>query len=196
VLANWNGREDVNASGAVLFRDFWEQALALPEGPWATPFNPADPVNTPSGLNTSDKAVVEAFGDALHDLSAAHLPYNATLGTVQYVVRNGTHIALPGGPGDPDGDFNAIYQNVLTQPGADPQIGSSYIQAVTWNARGAGGCPVARTVLTYSESANPDSPYYADQTKLFSQKGWVDTAFCAADVAAQAKSVQVVSGVR
>ena len=192
VLANWNGREDTNASGAVLFREFWEQALSLPEGPWATPFNPADPVNTPSGLNTSDKAVVEAFGDALQQLSAAHLPYNVTLGTVQYVVRNGTHIALPGGPGDPDGDFNAIYQNVIGQPGADPEIGSSYIQAVTWNSRGDGGCPVARTVLTYSESANPDSPYYADQTELFSHQGWADTAFCAAAVAAQAKSVQVV----
>ncbi len=194
VLANWNGREDASASGAVLFRDFWERALSLPEGPWATAFNPADPVNTPSGLNTSDKAVVQAFGDALQDLSAAHLPYNVTLGTVQYVVRNGTHIALPGGPGDADGDFNASYQIVSCQRGVVPEIGSSYIQAVTWNARGAGGCPIARTVLTYSESANPDSAHYADQTALFAGKGWVDTAYCAADVAAQAKSVQVVRG--
>jgi acyl-homoserine-lactone acylase len=194
VLANWNGREDPDASGAVLFRDFWERALALPEGPWATPFNPADPVNTPSGLNADDKSVVEALGDALQDLKTAGLPYGVTLGTVQYVVRNGVHIALPGGPGDPDGDFNAIYQNVLTRPGADPTIGSSYIQAVSWSSRGSGGCPVARTVLTYSESDNPDSPHYADQTELFSRKGWVNAAFCASDVAAQAVSVQVVRG--
>jgi acyl-homoserine-lactone acylase len=194
VLANWNGREDPNASGAVLFRDFWENALNLPEGPWATPFNVADPVNTPSGLNTKDTAVVEAFGDALQDLKTAGLPNDVTLGTVQYVVRNGVRIALPGGPGDPDGDFNAIYQNVLTQPGADPTIGSSYIQAVSWSSRGAGGCPIARTVLTYSESDNPDSPHYADQTELFSNKGWVNVPYCAADVAAQAVSVQTVRG--
>ena len=194
VLANWNGREDPNASGAVLFRAFWELALALPDGPWSTPFNVADPVNTPNGLDTSDKAISEAFGDALQDLTADHLPYDVTLGTVQYVVRNGVRIPLPGGPGNPDGEFNAIYQSVLTQPGVDPTIGSSYIQAVTWSARGDGGCPIARTVLTYSESANPDSPHYADQTKLFSDKGWADAAYCAADVAAQAVSVQVVRG--
>ena len=194
VLANWDGRDDPSASGAVLFRAFWENALALPEGPWATPFNVADPVNTPSGLNTSDKAVAEAFGDALQALKTAGLPNNVPLGAAQYVVRNGVRIPIPGGPGDPDGDFNAIYQNVLTQPGVDPTIGSSYIQAVSWTARGTAGCPVARTVLTYSESDNPDSPHYADQTKLFSDKGWVTAAFCPADVAAQAVSVQVVRG--
>ena len=194
VLADWSGREDPNASGAVLFREFWERALALPEGPWATAFNVADPVNTPSGLNTSDKAVATAFGDALQALNAAHLPYGVTLGTAQYVVRNGVRIAIPGGPGNPDGEFNAFYQDVLTQPGTDPTIGSSYIQAVTWPERGNGGCPVARTIVTYSESDNPDSPYYADQTELFSHKGWVDAAFCTADVNAQAVSVQYVHG--
>jgi len=38
--AQWNGREDSNAHGAALFRDFWERALALPDGPWSTPFDP------------------------------------------------------------------------------------------------------------------------------------------------------------
>jgi hypothetical protein len=49
-----------------------------------------------------------------------------------------------------DGDIPyGIYQNQL---GADPSIGSSYIQVVTWS------------------TGNPDSPYYADQTELFSHK--------------------------
>jgi acyl-homoserine-lactone acylase len=38
-------------------------------------------------------------------------------------------------------------------------------------------------VLTSSESDNPDSPHYADQTELFSRRQWVTAAFCPAQVA-------------
>ncbi len=192
VLAAWNGREDVTSRGDVLFRDFWERALALPEGPWSTPFDPAHPLTTPNGLNTADPAVRTAFGDALADLAAAHLPDDVALGAVQYVVRDGARIPLPGGPGDPDGEFNAIYQDVLNQPGADPSIGSSYLQAVTWTP--GDPCPDAAALLTYSESADPDSPHYADQTELFSRQRWAPAYFCTAQVAAHAVSATVVRG--
>jgi acyl-homoserine-lactone acylase len=149
-------------------------------------------VNTPKGLNTADRGVRTALGDALADLKAANLPDDVPLGTLQFVVRNGHRIPIPGGPGDPDGEFNAIYQDVLNQPGADPVLGSSYIQAVTW-ARGD-RCPQAATLLTYSQSTNPASKHYADQTELFSQHRWVTAAFCADQVNAQAVSTQTVSG--
>ena len=45
-----------------------------------------------------------------------------------------------------------------------------------------GSCPDTRTILTYSQSANPDSPYFADQTRMFSNKEWVDPPFCASEV--------------
>jgi acyl-homoserine-lactone acylase len=32
--------------------------------------------------------------------------------------------------------------------------------------------PSGRQILTYSQSSNPNSPYYEDQTRLFSRKGW------------------------
>ena len=50
---------------------------------------------------------------------------------------------------------------------------------MTWNN---GACPDAKTILTYSESSNPSSPFYADQTDLFSQKRWVPDLFCRKDV--------------
>ncbi len=191
VLAAWDGRENIGSQGAVLFREFWENALNTPNGPWQHPFSPANPVNTPYGLNTASTAVQQAFGNALATLKAAHLPYNVALGTVQYVIRNGTKIPLPGGPGDPDGEFNAIYQDVLQQPGADPVEGSSYIQDVTWGS--GNSCPEAATLLTYSESDNADSPYYADQTELFSHSQWVTAYFCPAQVAAHAVSTTVLT---
>ena len=45
-----------------------------------------------------------------------------------------------------------------------------------------GGCPDDRSILTYSLSTNPKSPYYADQTRMFSDKEWVDPPFCPREV--------------
>jgi acyl-homoserine-lactone acylase len=181
-LAKWNDRENPSSRGAVLFRAFWENALNLPDGLWTHPFKASQPVSTPNGLNTSNPDVQKAFGDALATMTADHLPYNVALGTVQYVVRHGKHIALPGGPGDPDGEFNAIYQDVFdpAQRAGEPTIGSSYIQVVSWGK--SAKCPRARTILTYSESANPKSRWYDDQTKLFSQRKWENDEFCSATV--------------
>jgi len=46
--------------------------------------------------------------------------------------------------------------------------GSSCIQALTWTT--GDPCLQAATVLTSSESGNPGSPHYADQTELFSHR--------------------------
>jgi acyl-homoserine-lactone acylase len=192
VLAHWNDRENAGSRGDVLFRDFWERALALEGGPWSHPFSASNPVRTPYGLDTSNPQVQRAFGDALSDLSAHHIPYDVTLGARQYILRNGRRITLPGGPGDPDGEFNAIYQNVISDPGAVPTLGSSYVQVVGW--RRGDPCPVAASVLTYSESANPRSPYYDDQTKVFSSKRFLPEPFCSGAVRRAAIASFVVSG--
>lgn len=177
VLAAWNGREDIAARGAVLWRQFWERALAVPNGPWTTPFSTSDPVHTPNGLNSSDPRVQAAFGDAVTAMSQAGLPLDVPLGDVQYVTNaDGSRIPLHGGPGDPDGDFNAIYSNVMTARGTDPSLGSSYVQVVTWHD--GTSCPDSRTILTYSQSQDPTSPHYRDQTLLWSAKQWLDDGYC------------------
>jgi acyl-homoserine-lactone acylase len=192
VLAAWDRRENLGSRGALLFRRFWERANANPASPapgpsvWRNPFNPADPVHTPNTLNTDSPQVRNAFGDALNDLAAAHIPIDAPLGQHQFATRRGTKIPIHGGPGT-DGDFNAI--NVKWVPGkgvSEPEHGSSYVQVVTW---GRGSCPDARTILTYSQSTNPGSPFYNDQTKLFSKKKWVPDLFCRAAVVRGTKSI-------
>jgi acyl-homoserine-lactone acylase len=55
-------------------------------------------------------------------------------------------------------------------------------------------CPKDRSILTYSLSANPSSNHYADQTRMYSQKQWVDPPFCAGEVERTAKSVKTVRG--
>ena len=195
VLAAWDLHENLASRGAILFRRFWDHAdgAVAPlttDSPFSTPFDASDPVHTPNGLNTSDPHVQSALGDAISDLRGAGLALDAPVGSVQGVTRNGTRIPLHGGTGDPNGEFNAIYSPFTAGRGyGDVDDGSSFVQAVTWSS---GACPDAATILTYSLSDNPSSPHYADQTQLFSNKGWVPDRFCAADVAANTRSTTVL----
>jgi acyl-homoserine-lactone acylase len=47
-------------------------------------------------------------------------------------------------------------------------------------------------MLSDSESGNPASPHYADQTRLFSRRRWVTAQFCPAQIAAHAVSTTVL----
>jgi acyl-homoserine-lactone acylase len=135
--------------------------------------------------------VQTAFGDAINDLNGAHIALDAAPGDVQFTERHGQKIPIHGGPGDPDGDFNAINLDWTPQGYGPNDHGSSYVQVVTWHDS---PCPDAATILTYSESTNPDSPFAGDQTELFSGKRWVTERYCRADVLAHTISTTVLGG--
>ena len=183
VLARWNLRWDTGSRGSVLFGAFWDFASddAQPS-PWSHPFQVTNPVHTPFGLDTARRGVRTALGDAIQALTKAGLPLDTAVGSIQYVTYHGRPIPIPGGPGDTDGIYNVIGAGGF--PGDSPtapDFGSSFIQVVTWNNT---ACPVGATILTYSESANPDSPDYADQTELFSHQRWLPDRFCQSQIMA------------
>jgi acyl-homoserine-lactone acylase len=193
VLAKWDLRENTTSRGAVLFRRFFDNLSGYPDNTayaysgtsapyWSTPFDAADAVHTPAGLNTADPEAPTALGDAISDLEGAKLPLDVPVGTVQYIEKNGVRYPIHGGTGDPNGDFNAIWTGWVPGKGiTQPDGGSSFVQVVTWNN---GPCPDARTILTYSLSTDPTNPHYADQTRLFSHKKWVTDRFCASAIKA------------
>lgn len=45
-------------------------------------------------------------------------------------------------------------------------------------------------MLTYSQSTNPTSPHYADQTRLYSEGGCVKGVFCEAELRQATLSTQ------
>jgi acyl-homoserine-lactone acylase len=53
--------------------------------------------------------------------------------------------------------------------------------------------PKSEGVLTYSQSTNPNSPFYSDQTKLYSKKGWDDLRFTEAAVEAGTVTRKTIS---
>ena len=187
VLERWSGRDDVDAAGAPLFRRFAERALGANPSPFRNEFDPEDPVGTPNGLNTENPQVRQALHDAIADLEALGLPLDAPLSAIQYETR-GERIPLHGGP-DRMGLFNVIDTLFDAEKGyTDVNYGATYIQAVQFGDKACG--PDARTVLAHSLATEPSSPFYANGTKLFLGKEWVDQPFCEADVEARTQPTE------
>jgi acyl-homoserine-lactone acylase len=187
VLRNWDLHDNLDSNGAILFRRFASRALgAVPvagtPGLYTTQFDANDPVHTPNGLNIGNPVVEQSFADAVTDLRNAGIPLDAPLRGYQYERRGSEQIPIHGGPGTV-GVFNAI--NVgWSPPGGYTNVphGSSYVYVAQFT--GDDSCPVdTRSILTYSLSTNPNSPYFADQTHMFSNKEWVDERYCENEIA-------------
>lgn len=170
VLQAWDRRANVDSRGAVLFREFWSAASSIPNK-WANPFNPADPVNTPNGVAPAAMpAMLAALRDAAVKLQSLGIPLDARLGDVQVEPRNGVRIPLHGGNGNQEGTYSSLTMRTgLTANGyVGAHWGQSYIQTVGFDEQG----PVAQAMLTYGQSTDPKSPWYADQTQVYSRKEW------------------------
>jgi acyl-homoserine-lactone acylase len=168
-VARWNGRADAGSRGEALWEMFFDESL------WAVPFDPAHPLTTPNRIDADRPDVQRAFADAVRLLERNPAARSAT---------RWDGITLPGCPAE-KGCFNVIESTASlgpppsqASPPPGPQqrrpagkpvvFGSSFIMAVEMTPRG----PRARTILTYSQSANPASPHYSDQTALFANKRW------------------------
>ncbi|MFC8509641.1 penicillin acylase family protein [Streptomyces sp. NPDC057411] len=182
VIGAWDRTVDTGSRGALLFDRFWRRftGTAKPADQWKVPFSAADPVRTPHTLNTDSPAFAQALRDAVAELRAAGIALDAPLGQHQFVVRNGVRIPVGGGT-EALGVWNKTEPVWNPAGGGYTEVahGSSHVQAVGWDG---GRCPVARTLLTYSQSSNPESPHYSDQTALYSGERWVTSRFCERDI--------------
>ena len=183
-LRGWDQSNNVEARGAHLFREFWRVARTA-AGVHRVPFDVTQPATTPTGLNMADAAVAAKVWDALTKavdaVRKAGFALDATLGSVQRPLITNEAIALHGGD-----EFEGVLNNLGNQfaPGISAKglpidYGSSYIQSVTFDARG----PVAQGILTYGQSTDPASAHANDQMRLFSRKEWPVLPFHAEDVA-------------
>ena len=170
VLAAWDLSENLDSKGAVLWRRFYERLSPdwVPGNSlFAKAFDPADPMNTPSGLNTGNPRVIAALGEAIQDLEQSAIPLDAPLRAYQYVEKAGVRFAVPGGPPQP-GQYNLVVGANGWVPGKgwpDINVGSSFIMWVQFTDAG----PVGRSVTAYGQSNDPTSPHLKDQTILFGE---------------------------
>ncbi len=195
VLASWDRRVNVDSRGAQIFTEFWKvitdqlgnsfQNVVQSDEFWARDFDPEDPLHTPAGIDLTVAAnsarVVNALTTASERLAAAGVPLGAPWGEVQVLERNGVRVPIHGGSGTM-GVYGAISANLVESGYVNPRSGNSYIQAVTWDES---ECPIADVILVPSQSTNPASPHFSDQTELYANKQWVRFPYCEADITAR-----------
>jgi acyl-homoserine-lactone acylase len=208
-LRGWNMRLDLDAPGALLWREFlgdFSSLDVLKEGRtlWVNDFDPTDPVATPNTLaeaaaDPAEDRVLEALAGAIDRLAQAGLEPSSTLRDGQFTRRAGVKVPMHGG-GRYEGTTNLIQYSVLkstmepslergeeinaatdlTTDGYVVNYGTSFIMTLEYTDEG----PHAQAFLTYGQSDDPDSPYHSDQTQLFSDKAWRDILFTEEQIAA------------
>ena len=217
VLASWDRSFNLDAKGAVLFRE-WITRYAYNDTYingelFEVSFDPSAPLTTPHGLANPQKAL-QKLAEATQVLASANLALDVALGEVQAGHRAGTRIALHGGnryegianlqvaanparrPADVPtytGSSEMISDSrQLTSSGYNIVHGSSFIMTLGFNDEG----PEAAAILSYSQSGDPASAHFTDQTELYRDKRWRKILFRPEDVAANAVSTQRVMSAR
>ncbi|WP_437306246.1 acylase [Sorangium sp. So ce388] len=213
-LASWDGRMDLDSAGALVWREllgrFSDRDTMDAGRLYAQPFDPEDPIETPRDLVEAPAEgadpILVALAQATLTLAKAGLDPSTPLGEAQFVRKGDDNIPIHGGSGregvtnivgfSPDFLNSTLLPRYeaselingatgLTPSGYPVNFGSSFIMVVEHTSDG----PRAEALLTYSQSSDPESPYFADQTELFSQKTWRPVLFTQAAIEADPELV-------
>jgi acyl-homoserine-lactone acylase len=221
-LAAWDGVYDLDRPGPAIWREMLgqlEAAQLREEGPlWATPFDPKQPVDTPGGLVAAPAdgpdPVLALLGRSVQVLAAAGVRVDATLGDVQFALRNETRVPIHGGNNfdgttnivgftgpsvlDPaltaiDREFvaaNSQLARVAGHTGYLVNTGTSFLMSVAFTDDG----PRARVFLTYSNTEDRTDANYLEATQRFSAKTWRTVAWTDAQIDARETATKTVRG--
>ncbi len=207
-LRGWDGRYLLDSRGVALWREFlasFDNSDLVDAGAlFATPFDPADPVNTPNTLVADADVVLGHLADTARLLVDNGFALDATLGDVQFDARvhgdnaDDQHIGLPGGTffdgtasivdccsgsntlapgGDTGTSLDGLIINDIGYPVTN---GNSFVMTLEFTDSG----PHAEAVLTYGQPDDPSSPDYTSQTKVYAAGTFRAIRFTDADIAA------------
>jgi acyl-homoserine-lactone acylase len=178
-LARWGGTGDIGEQSRGAF--FWRAFIGLTQRPgvnrWLVPYDPADPVHTPRGLNTADPGIGRALADTVTAFANAGVPVDVKLDDVQHYEGIPIH-----GCRGPEGCFNVVSVPGVPQPLdqiPDVPHGTSFVMAVELTANG----PRMSSLMVYGQSANHASPHHHDQAHLYVEKKWVSGRFSEQEIA-------------
>lgn len=200
VITHWDGLYTNESIGAHVFRELMNEYVigterVLKADLFQVGFDVANPVATPSGLKAravdatdNTDPVLIALANAVTKLARYNFPLTAKLGDLQYHMKNDDRISIPGG-GSVDGVFNINAAATIPDAGYMVVHGASWVMALEFTDEG----PVADAWLTYSQSHDPESEHYSDQTKLFSKGTWRPVLFTDAAIKNDLKSNQTLT---
>ncbi|AFY82821.1 acylase [Oscillatoria acuminata] len=158
VLSRWDRHANADSRGAVLFA-FWVTEMELSEL-FVIPWNPDAPLDTPTELANSDRAVevLEAVATEISDrIGSLDVPW----GDIFRFRLDEIDLPANGGYG-----FLGLFRNIWFDEAEDGRFeaigGDSYIAAIEFSPSVR-----AQAVLSYGNSSQPNSPHRTDQLELF-----------------------------
>ncbi len=180
-LSGYNGTGRLTGSGGGWLFSVWAH-LDTDANFYSMPFNPAQPLTTPAGLNTGPTATpLKWLADAVQNLQAHGVPVQASYGQIQNAPQSRKLFV----PGCDTGCFTAIYAQDGTPPLTSPvdaapygQVydGSSLVMTTQLNPSG----PEGQGILTYSQATDRRSRWHQNMTKLYAKAKWVKLPYTAA----------------
>lgn len=188
-------------------RELDDSLFAIPFDAKRPAHTPAGLSSDPAG---ADDIMLLALARASLRLQSHHVAFDAPLGDLQYVIKATGHQAIPiSGANSFEGVFNmsetkhpsrsssrfAIIDTgrelsgspltLLDEKGNSTETaayrinyGSSFVMALQYTDAG----PEAKMLLSYSQSHDPESSYFDDQTKMYSERQWRPIRFNAEEV--------------
>ena len=191
VLADWDGRFDLESEGAVLWREtmarFEDEDFERPGPLFSLPFDAELPTSTPSGYTDDTTDIVTALARAVQTITKVGFDVDATMGAAQFTERTGERIPLHGGTGR-DGVTNVVSwtdggsssepaptrgelitpNGELRGDGYPVNNGTSFVMVVDFSS----GEPEGSAILTYGNTGQRDAAAFPTQTVRFSDKNW------------------------
>ena len=213
VLTAWDQAFNNESRGAVLFREWLTRypynETYLGNTLFKNGFDPSEPATTPNGLANPSEALTK-LAEASAMLEAAGFELDIALGELQRGHRSDETFPVHGGnrhegianlqvttsrgdnptetPIFTGSDDYVSDSESLSNSGYNVVHGSSFIMTLSYTDEG----PEAEAILSYSQSGNPDSPYFSDQTALYRDKIWRKILFKPEAIAAGAISTRVL----
>jgi acyl-homoserine-lactone acylase len=214
VLANWDRSFNSESRGAVLFREWITRypydETYLGSSLFQNSFNPTQAATTPSGLANRD-AALDKLAEAVLLLEGEGIALDTALGNLQIGHRFDRQYPLHGGnrhegianlqvtntPGNNPTETPVFSgsngfiadSNSLSETGYNVVHGSSFIMTLGWTENG----PEAEALLSYSQSGDPNSPHFDDQTQLYAEKAWRPIRYTRVDIEENAVSTRIIS---
>jgi acyl-homoserine-lactone acylase len=181
LLRRWDNTASPSSRGAMLFEIWFQRYTQLSKGAavFAHPWTETDPLRTPRGLADLRRAA-EAFQWAVEETARRHGRVDVEWGEVHRVRRGGVDEPVGGCSGQL-GCFRVLQFTRAADGKLVTDGGDGWVLAVEF-----GPTPRAYSVLAYGESPNPDSPWHADQARMFARGTLKRVAFTARDVDAAA----------
>ncbi len=193
LLERWDDTASHDSRGSYLFTEFWinycKSVGAVQRTDSAkvfrVPWNEKKPADTPRGI-ANEEAARKALAETSKAIKSKHGRIDVAWGEVHRFRRGSLDEPLSGcaaiSPLVDFGEFRVIWHDEDEDGKRVAVGGDSYVFAVEFSSP-----PRARSIMAYSQSSDPKSPHYADQSELFARNEWKQAWFTEEDVAKNAR---------